>query len=79
MLKIKADKMGELEKIGYRYNEIYRSFFKYIPMSSCNLHINKLSGMITIENMSSADMNSCHYEVLEEFYILIKADMVEVE
>lgn len=77
MLKIKAEKMGELEKMGYRYDELYKSFFKYIAMSSCNLNINKLSRMITIENMSTADMNGCHYEILEEFYNLIKADMVE--
>ena len=70
--------MGELEKFGYTYNERYKSFFKYIDMSSCNLNINELSRMITIENMSTADMNCCHYEVLEEFYNLIKADVVEV-
>lgn len=76
-MKIKADKMCELEKCGYKYNERYNIFFKCLKGSDCSLDIYIRTREIKVSNYSTADMNCCHDEVLEEFYKLIKADMVE--
>lgn len=78
-MKIKADKMCELEKFGFKKTENNCYYVKCCWLSSCDLRVRCDDRVISIRNYNNSNEESFHYEVLEEFYKLIKADMVEVE
>ena len=79
IMKIKADKMCELEKFGFKKNESGSEYTKCCFWSSCNLCVGCDDRLIFICHYIVANGGDFHFEVLEEFYQLVKADMVEVE
>lgn len=76
-MKIKADKMCELEKFGFKKNESGSKYTKYCWLSSCDLCVMCYDRVIFISNYEDAKDEDFHYEVLEKFYELVKANMVE--
>lgn len=76
MLKIKEDKMQELEKFGFEYDKIYKCYRKAIWESDCCLVVD-LHRIICHENYSTADMNGNARELAVALYELFVNDMVE--
>lgn len=76
-MKIKADKICELEKFGFKRIGNNHHYVKNCWLSSCDLGVRCDDRVIFIRNYNYASEENFHYEVLEEFYQLVKADMVE--
>lgn len=69
MLKIKADKMKDLEKLGFKYDNFgFYIFSTGLPYGTPHILVDEDKGYISI---SAGD------NILIKIYDLIKADMVE--
>lgn len=75
MLKIKAERMGELEKMGFKKNK--NGGYSYYLIWNYGQYV-VIDVLPNRELALCVNYEDCYIDNLQIFYDLIKADMVEV-